>query len=258
MPLTNREPWRYFHPIDEEAALTALRTRIGESYETDPDDDALLAILARCVAFLETATERFFVLRTGTLNVSGPGAARLDLPFPVPSVDQVGEDGSISEIQFDGDEDPLDPESWRVNDGAWNGPGDPRQDPHVEFLHNGTPSFGSGRTKWSSGLRNVAVTGAWGYLDEGGETPELVKDVLARLVVKNNVSLDDMDAMDARNLGPLLRESVLDRSYTYSTTAASSGLTLDRTIDQILVGLRRPPRATVFSPGAARHRNRGY
>lgn len=254
MPLTNREHWRYFEdpgtPDDEAAAIALLRARLGTSYATTPDDATLSAILKRSVRLLERATQRFFVQRVGRLDLAGTGVGRLWLPFPVVSTDQGGT--GVTEVVIDNG-DPLEAASYDANDGAWEGPDDPREDPYLEWARTGPwsslpsqpPRRELGGRTWPLGTKVVGVTASWGYLDEDGTTPEPILHALARLVILNTPALDDPGACADARAGAIVSETTQGRSYTYTDRVAGTGLTLDREIDSILRSYRRPPEAYV-------------
>lgn len=255
MALLAIEPWTYFG-AEEDDALAALRTRMGTSYTSSPEDADLLEGLSRAVEFLHRATARWFVPRTGTLLLAGTGDVRLNLPCPVVSVDQVETGGiTLAEILPAGSEDwtEVDASSYRVNDGALDGGGrdDPRHNPFVEFVPysetDASPEEEIGG-RWPYGVRNVRLTGTFGYLTEAGETPPLILHVLARLTILQLVPLDDDDGQEDKRRGALVSESVMGRSYALGRPAMGAGPTTDREIDLILAGFRRPPRVHVSRP----------
>ena len=262
MPLSNREPWRYFEdpsdPNDEAAALLLLRGLMGASFASAPNDAVLTNILARSVRFFERVTRRFFVRRDGTLDIDGTDAPRLWLPFPVVSLDQ---DNTALPVEVSiGEGDPLEPQLYDVNDGAWEGEDDPRDDPFIEHSNDSTGTVVStpprtyNAARWPYGVRNVHVTASWGYLEPDGAVPPLVQHALARLCVLNSAPNDDLSAVEDRRRGALLSESVEGRSYQLASHAISGGLTLDREIDQILRSYKRPPAAHISRPPRRRAR----
>ena len=261
MPLSNREPWRYFDANDEPTAMLALRARMGTSYATVPDDATLADILDRSVRFVERATQRFFVRRDGEIKLRGAGEPRQSLPFPVISVDQ-GATG-VTSVTIDDDTDPIDVEEYVVNDGAWEGPEDPRTDPFIEWAVSGFGSFVSrppeiatSRRRFAYGVGNIAVSASWGFVEPDGTTPIMILHMLARLCILNSAPNDDLCAVDDKKRGALLSESTSGRSYQMALHAVSSGLTLDREIDLILREYKRPPEVYISRPPARRGRTR--
>lgn len=241
MPLDHQEPWRYFG-ADEATALLALRAAMGASYAAEPDDDTLSGWLNLAVDRLETYTGRFFVPRTGRLDIDGNTYKILQLPYPVVSDDQI--DGATVEVVIgrDLDAEPIDPANYHANAGAMRGPTDPRNNPNLSLYEAPASDVGSPVTYWPYGIQNIHVTATWGYLEPDGTTPRLIRQVLARLCIFYSAPNDEEDAVaDRTRMGGLISESVRDRSYSYGDAFLSAGLTGDREIDIILQQYRRPP-----------------
>jgi hypothetical protein len=263
MALAVHPAWYYFSRSSSAAALTALRGRMGTSFATSPVDADLLVILGRCVAMLEAATGRFFIPRAGQLGVDGTDSPRLFLPHPIVSTDQLA-GGGVTEILVDGDTDAVTTDLYVVNDGAMPGDEDPRDDPFVEYVPSDTvprslpPTYVGRANRWPEGVRNVKVTGTWGYLDESGATPELVLHALARLCVMQSGANDDPAAIFDRRAGAIFTETTRDRSYTLAAGGVGGGLTTDREIDLIIARLRKPPQARISRPRRRRARSRYY
>ena len=271
MALDPTAPFYYFHPPDEgeaeddaqAAALVLLRARMGDSYATTPDDAALLRALARAVAFVERATGRFFVQRTGTLILDGTGDPRLPLPHPVVSTDQGGEGVTAVVIgRTEDDEETVDAADYVVTDGALVGPGDPRDNPAIELIPSSSvyragPWWGQVGC-WPGGKRMIQVTATWGYLEEDGSTPEPIVHLLARLCIQQVVALDDADGKEDSKRGAIVAEQTQGRSYQLGAQASGYGLTLDREMDQIIATYKRPPRVVISRAPKRASRVRRY
>lgn len=259
MALDPIEPWEYFGGT-QTAALEALRARLGASYATSPDDAALLLLLRRAVAYLHDATGRWFVQRWGSIRLDGTDAAVLWLPHPVVSTDQGG--SGVIAVRLVDDTEDLDPTSYVAVDGAHLGADDPRQNPRIERVtraRTSAPPIEYGRAGvWPAGVQNVEVTATWGYLEEDGSTPELILHALARLVVWVSASPDDLESIEDRKRAGLVFEQVRGRSYSLAAHAAGAGLTLDREIDLILRGYRRPAEVRVSRPPRRASRSRYF
>ena len=117
--------------------------------------------------------------------------------------------------------------------------------------------IGSWRTgEWPRGARNVRVTATWGYVEADGTTPELVRDVVARLTVQRLALAGDAAAAEAATARGIVQESTEGRSYQLANHAVSSGLTGDRALDIALNQLRAPVRAVISRPRPNRTRRR--
>lgn len=244
----------------EDDALTALRARLGASYASAPDDAELLAALSRAVAFLERATGRWFTVRTGTLKISGTGTQRLFLPLPVVSEDQGGT--GVTAIKFGTDTTALDADFYTVSDGAGLPGRDPRDQPVIDLVGETSgatfvsrpPSWESW-THWPLGVRNINVTASWGYVDELGNTPELARQALALLLVRELTRPEDAEGRDDLRRGAILSESTQGRSYTLDRAGAGAGLTTDRELDILIGSLKAPPVPRIPMPP---NRRRAY
>lgn len=271
MALDPTAPFYYFHPPDEgeeeaeaqEAALVLLRERMGAAYADAPTDAVLLRALARAVAFVERATGRFFVQRTGQLSLDGTGDPRLPLPHPVVSTDQGGTGVTEVLIGRTADEqETVDATCYVVTDGALIGPGDPRDNPAIELIPSSSVytagTWWGEQGTWPGGRRLIQVTATWGYLEEDGSTPEPIVHLLARLCIQQVVENDDADAKEDVKRGAIVAEQTQGRSYQLGAQASGYGLTLDREMDQIIAAYKRPPRVVISRPPRRRRRARAY
>lgn len=259
MALDAYDPWEYFGTT-KTTAIAALRARLGATYATSPVDADLLATLRLAVEYLHRATDRWFVVRTGTLELDGTDAPVLWLPIPVVSVAQGG--SGVTSVRLADDTEAIDPTSYVVVDGALPGPDDPRLNPRIERVtasRTSTPPIAYGRASvWPAGAKNVLVTGSFGYVEEDGSTPELIRRALARLVVYSLPAADAVEDAEDRKRGAIVWEAVRGRSYTLGAHAAGGGLTLDRETDAILRSFRRPPDAKISRPPRRGARSRYY
>ena len=101
--------------------------------------------------------------------------------------------------------------------------------------------------KWPKGIQNIQIKGKWGYVEEDGSTPELIKRAAIKLVLYNFPALGDAEAQNEKNLRGKLRSETTDgHSYQLANNAsesASSGLSIltgDDEIDGILKYFIRP------------------
>lgn len=251
--LSAAQAWEHFG-ADEETAMAALRAAMGDSYAATPDDATLTAALVEAVDYLEAATGRFFVARSGTLSVDGTGTTRLFLPYPVVSTGQDAA-GGVSEILIGDDTTAVDEDAYEVNDGIGLPGRDPRDHPFIDLIlpSSGTsfvsrpPGFGGARV-WPLGTRNVHVAALWGYVDESGATPTLARKALAGLAIRALAAWDDPDAQADLHQGAITTETTRDRSISYSSGASGGGITTDRTLDMLIARLRAPARVRVQVP----------
>lgn len=263
MALALSTPWHYFADIPGGSdtiveARTALRGFMGTSFASSPADAVLDQALELAVRRFEAATGRFFAKIDGSLVLHGNGEPRLPLPHPVVSSDQSG--NGITSITFEGDDAAQDSDLYTVNEGACDGPDDPRLNPFVEFVPASSTvsvspeSYGSGLFPY--GVRNVTIVGSWGYLDQDGRTPILVRKAVAAMTIRELAALDDCDDQEDLRRGAVTSELVAGRTTSVHENAVGRGLTTDREIDLVIRRFRRPPRATISRP-PRRNRRRG-
>ena len=246
--------WEYFGATEAEG-LTALRAALGSAWASDPSDEILGDVLERAAALLHDITGLFFVVKSGSVDVSGEGEIRQPLPLPVVSTDQGGD--GITAITVDGEalEDLSDV---LINEGAGWGGHDPRWNPFAEWTR-GRSTFSTSPEQgalWPYGVQNIRFTGTFGFVEADGSTPKAIVRLLARIVSRSTspsaVSAHDDAACDLGTDG-LVSEATSGRSYAYSERALSYGVTLDRESDLIL---RRYSRRAGISVRVSRGRRR--
>lgn len=245
------EAWEYFG-ADQAAALVELRSQLGPGWATSPTDDVLLDVLARAVDLLHDATDLFFVQVDGVVELDGTGEPIIWLPYPVISEGQGGD--GVTLIEVSGAEVDLDDVA--VNEGARIGRGDPRWNPFIRRTRRSDscyPCSHSSTARWPCGTRNIAVTASWGFVEPNGSTPRQIRRFLA-LVIAATTTPGSTGGVDVCDLGggPIVAESVTDRSVTYASQAVALGLTLVREADLIL---RRYSRRAGISVSISRGRH---
>ena len=100
--------------------------------------------------------------------------------------------------------------------------------------------------KWPKGIQNIQIQGKWGYVEEDGSTPLLIKRAAMKLCLYNFPALSDSEAQEEKDLRGKIRSETTDgHSYTLdgSSTSSVSGNSLstgDSEIDGILKYFTRP------------------
>ena len=249
MPLTTPAAWRYFGETDDEA-LAALRAWRGDPFpESWYDDAALLAALASAVSDLEGATGRFFIPKSGTMELRGQGVVRLFVPHPIVELTAVSVRGTAVDLDL------LD-----VNDGVDpGGTEDPRDNPWIEWLSDPfavsylAPESGTWPPETAGPV--VVLTGTFGYLEADGSTPQPILDALIRLTLRQLVPVTDAEGQGDLLRGAVIMEQTAGRSYQLAQGKLSSGMFLDREIDRVIQRYRAPAPAWISRsrrPGRAR------
>ena len=100
--------------------------------------------------------------------------------------------------------------------------------------------------KWPKGIQNIQIKGKWGYVEEDGSTPQLIKRAAMKLALYNFPILGDSEAVSEKTMsGKLKLERTDGHEYELfeNSSASSSGSILttgDDEIDGILKYYTRP------------------
>lgn len=254
--LTPPPAWAYFG-ADQTAGLAALRTALGSAWASAPTDAVLLDALTRAVSVLHDVTGMFFVLRTGTLTMDGNGLPRLPITIPIVGTEQGGD--GITEITINGEAVDELATGIAVNAGVGFGSDDPRWDPYVEWIRSSASYWTTDLGRFTTGVRNVTLTGDFGFVEADGSTPYPIKRCILLMIAQTTSPTDtgSYTASECDDLGGgLISEVTRDRSYTYSERAIAYGVTLNREADMIL--RRYSARATLRAHFTRADQRRDY
>lgn len=149
----------------------------GLSVET-ADDDAVAAALEMWQAFLERACRQWFEPRDLTLDIDGTDSDTLH--FGVPII-------SIAELRLNGSSTALEATMYKAYVGK-SYPDD-RKNPRIKLVGDDfrdiyTAPLSEGRLKFRKGRQNQHVVGSFGYVEDDGSTPALIKRALLKLVIE--------------------------------------------------------------------------
>lgn len=171
--------------------------------------------------------------------VDGTGELELRLPLPPISIDSV----EYVEQRSPESLDEVDATDYVARTSRPPGP-DERRDPRIEHLGAG----------WREGPRLYVVTGTFGFVDEDGDTPLEIADVVSRLV--ELLTLAELDPNQALSDG-MLESMRVDRFAWKKAEGAvrTGGLTGLPEIDGVLMHFRPAPRGGA-AIRSARERNR--
>lgn len=212
---------------------------------TDAQAQARIVFASRYVEWL---TGRTFAPTYRVLEVDGTGGRALLLNEPIVAIEKVV--GSYASV-FTSTTDVIALSSLKVfNRHLRQKLVDPddRDAPKLEFLH-GDDQWGRVETRsvfadhvlWSTGVRNVQLTGIFGYTEGDtsytGHTPDMIRQATKMLVFDNLRSLASGGFVVT---GPITKERTRDQEVNYAALRSTS-ITGNRAIDMILVGFRRLP-----------------
>lgn len=145
-----------------------------------PDDAAVLAAIETWQAFLERACRQWFVPKAMVLQLDGTDSDTLH--FGVPII-------SISYIQINDQGVNLSADEYRVYS-ATRYPDD-RHNPRIKLvnsqdldIYTAPVSHPNLRRKFRKGRQNQIVSGVFGYVEDDGGVPKLIKRALTKLVIE--------------------------------------------------------------------------
>lgn len=134
-------------------------------------------------AFLERACRQWFLPKTITLRCDGSDSDALHFGVPIISIEYV---------KLNGDTNVLDPTFYKTYLGVENGMTDGRRDPKIklvgkdeEFSIYTAPIIMPHRAlKFRKGRQNQEVKGVFGYVEDDGSVPPMIKRALTKLVIE--------------------------------------------------------------------------
>lgn len=143
-----------------------------------PDDDTVLATIEVWQAFLERACRQWFVPKAMILSVDGTDSDTIHLGVPIISIDYV---------KLNDDPAELDTELYRVYN-ATRYPDD-RRNPRIKLVpHHDldiyTMPVSDYSLRFRKGRQNQEIKGTFGFVEEDGSVPKLIKRALTKLVVE--------------------------------------------------------------------------
>ncbi len=210
----------------------------------DPPTDARLTqLITEASEYIDLVTRIWFDARTMTLKLDGNG--RRTIPLDIAIID-------VTEVRVN--TDVIDSTLYVVYNRYRP---DDRRNPRLKYKrYTSRPSIFTGISyagSWYVGEQNVEIDGTFGYVDTDPDgsnqrTPELIKNVCVKLVIRTIPLLGDTDSLLSSLIsspGMLRSETTDSHSYTLSNAGveelqrignrAALGLTGDSEIDSILL-----------------------
>lgn len=146
-----------------------------------PDDATIQVSICLWQQVLERVTRQWFRPIATSFRLDGTDSDALHLPVPIIS---------ISELRINDNDDPLDPDRYRVYNGTILP--DDRKNPRIKLRDSWgyqrdiyTAPDRSSRSRFFKGRQNQYVSGVFGYVEPDGSTPALIKRALLKLVIKD-------------------------------------------------------------------------
>jgi hypothetical protein len=198
----------------------------------DPRVEQLITIWS---AYVDRACRQWFEARTLDARLDGNDSDTLFLPVPVIELTALYLNGDFSS--------PADPSRYFVYNGR--SLPDDRQNPRVKLLSQDYRDIFRSRVygqKFVRGKQNQRLVGSFGFVEQDGSTPELIKRAVIKLVISNAPTVAEKQGES----GPVAFEMTDGHSIQYVTAEKlgfkSSGfaVTKDAEVDQILSMYRAP------------------
>lgn len=187
--------------------MTYINTSDVYNEGIDPNDfppGRVQSLIILWQQFIEKATGQFFESRSLDFKVDGPGTRILFLQVPIIS---------ISALYTNDDFDTaIDTDTYEAyNRTPYDSTEDDRLNPRIVLVSSsGTSIFQpSGSGIFVKGRMNQRLVGDFGYL-ENGDTPELIKRALLKLVVNTLAELGDPSSSPVDPLAQFIKEEKTD------------------------------------------------
>ncbi len=143
-----------------------------------PTNETILASIETWQAFIERACRQWFVPRALTLEVDGTNSDALHFGVPIISVEY---------LRVNGEDTDLDTDLYEVYSEITYP--DNRRNPRIKLVGTDRTSIfsgpsGNGQLKFRKGRKNQVVKGVFGYTEDDGSVPKLIKRALLKLVIE--------------------------------------------------------------------------
>lgn len=215
------------------------------------DDDTVIAMLAICQEFIDRACRQWFNPRHLVLSLDGNDSDTMHFGVPIITIDY---------IQINGAETDLEDHLFKVYNGRRYP--DDRRNPRIKLVRSedinniyARPIIHGSKLKFRKGRQNQLVSGSFGFVEEDGTTPKLIKRAHCKLTVEK---LSNPIVYDPANpnpiptpppiVGPLLEEETDDHRQKYAQAGGTysskrpglAGFTADPEIHDIIALYKAP------------------
>ncbi len=206
---------------------------IGERYITiqdirdegillaDYSDDRVLEMIILAADYIDLMTGRWFEDLLKTMTLDGTGNKLMVFDVPIISISSIVI-GNWSTTPAE-----IDVTTYR----AYNRIPEDRQNPRIKFYE-----------KVKEGVQNVQIVGHFGYVDEDGNTPILIKRAMKKMVIGSLPLLSSDESEERTQEMKLIEERTDGHSYKLSDLLTEGSITGDPEIDDIIERFKRPIR----------------
>lgn len=221
-----------------------------EGVPTSITDDVIQPKLDRWSRFIDDATRQWFESRALTLDLDGNDSRVLFLPVPIIKLDSLYMNSDFTNVV-----DPKLYAAYSRKDAAR----DDRRNPMIKLAGAGlgvfdAPDFRRG-SMFVKGEQNQRLVGTFGFIEEDGTTPVLIKRAVLKLTIKElqgsgNGQLWNQVGNGPSTQGTVTSETTDGHSITYNAFQYTpmkpglNGITNDAEVDNIIMLYRGPWKIT--------------
>ena len=188
-PIQGSDPGLYVNIID-------IRNEGIDEFELS--DARAISLSAGWQQWFNHRTGQFFIPRELDFKIDGDGSRVLWLPFPVIE---------LTALYINESTTALDPTSYTVYNRYF--PQDDRKNPRIKLKGQTSSIYGYSGNLFSVGDQNQRLVGTFGYVEEDGSTPHLVKREILTLINATKENMGDGE-IDVLKSGRIIEE-VTDR-----------------------------------------------
>jgi hypothetical protein len=192
---------------------------------TKASDLRVLSAIETWQAFLERACRQWFVPKQIILRADGTDSDTLHLGVPIINIDY---------IKLNDNESELDPSAYRVYNGRTYP--DDRRNPRVKLINiDDTDIYTAplcNRLRFRKGRQNQEIKGTFGFIEDDGSTPRMIKRALTILVIEKLTKALYVDPDDPSSsssvtpppiMGGIVEEQTDDHRVRYGGTSSTTG-----------------------------------
>ena len=236
-------------PSPDDTYITVLDLRDIGITETMLSNTAAEALIRLCQAMLDRATRQFFKPRTYQFKFDGTDSDTAHFGLPIISVEWL-------KINNDGSE--LNTDYYKVYNGRTYP--DDRRNPRIKLVRSDgyrdiyTAPLTIGELRFRKGRQNCEVRGVWGFVEDDGSVPLMIKEAMIRLVVERmaypaytppgSIPIPPPPAsvtvLEEATDGHRIKYGGASSSSSSSVRAGISGLTSDAFVQDVIKMFRAP------------------
>lgn len=230
---------------------TLAEVRAAGIAEATADDATVIAAIIQWSQFIDRACRQWFEPRYLDGKIDGNGTRVLWLMAPIIGVDELYMNGDFDNA--------VNSDAYEVYNNLGSGLKDDRRNPKIAISDQYTSTdlyrrlaHGSDLT-FADGRKNQQIKGTFGYVEQDGSTPGLIRRAVLKMVVKQLGAASPLSPPPAP-AGPVIGETTDGHTIRYASMVGgrkigTAGITGDSEVEGI-IQLYRAPRAIEVSSNA--------